>query len=671
MPDTTPILQLPYILPSQAQKHVTHNEAIRVLDVLVQLAVTARNVSAPPASPVQGDRYIVAAGSNGIWAGKVGQIALFENGAWQFFVPSEGWTAWVTSEQVLASYDGAAWVSQADAPLSVAQLGISAIADANNRLSLSSPATLLNHAGAGHQVKVNKAAAGDTASLLFQTGFSGRAEMGTAGNDDFAIKVSADGATFVTGLSIAATSGAVTLPAALRLGGQVSDPTAPPNGTIWLNSTTGEVKMRSAGVTVVIATGGVGLTDGDKGDVTVSASGTVWTVDAAAITNAKLANMPSATFKGRVAAGSGPATDITPVEATSILPVFTATEKGLAPASSGGTSNFLRADGIWAAPAGSGGGTTLPALGVSATAAQLNTAASAFPNALLLGETTNLARGAGEVASALAWPSFVMASGVTITKTATGFAADGTPWVEYTANGTSTATIIFPLYLQGGSFLPAVAGQTFTYGALLSLESGSAIGAVGARLDFRGFSAPTGGTLQEAASTQLVNSVQSGLTQASYTLLNAGTVSVQLSVVLRASTGAVFTNAVYRFSAVQLDRGTSRLTYRYLPAAPAQARSALGVMPAIPAWAAVTNTGIIEQGTGIVSVAVSGGNFTVTMATAMPNSTYGVIVTPWLTSAAARFATVSARTPTQFTVSFWNASNVAASSGFSVAVLGA
>ncbi len=576
MPDTTPILQLPYILPSQAQKHVTHNEAIRVLDVLVQLAVTARNISEPPASPSQGDRYIVAAGASGAWAGKVGQIALYENGAWQFFVASEGWTAWVTSEQVLASYNGAVWVSQADAPLSVGQLGISATADANNRLSLSSPATLLNHAGAGHQVKVNKAAAGDTASLLFQTGFSGRAEMGTAGNDDFAIKVSADGASFVTGLSIAATSGAVTLPAALRLGGQASDPAAPPNGTIWLNSTTGEVKMHSAGATVVIASGGVGLIDGDKGDVTVSASGTVWTVDAAAITNAKLANMPSATFKGRVAAGSGPATDITPAEATSILPAFTATEKGLAPASGGGTVNFLRADGIWTAPAGGGGGATLPDLGISATATQLNTAASAFPNALLLGETTNLAKGAGEVASASAWPESVVASGVTATKTATGFAADGTPWVEYTVNGTATTTGAITLFTQGTPFASAATGQTFTFGAVMSLSSGSAIGAVGARLDLQGYSALTGGTFLETTTTPLVNSGQSGVTQASYTLVNAGTVGVRLLALLRLAIGAVFTNAVYRFSAIQLDRGTSRLAYRYLPATSTQVRAALG-----------------------------------------------------------------------------------------------
>ena len=77
MPDTSTILSLPYILPAQAQKHVTHNEALRQLDVIVQLAVTARNLSVPPATPVQGDRYIVAAGASG---GNGGQGGLAANG---------------------------------------------------------------------------------------------------------------------------------------------------------------------------------------------------------------------------------------------------------------------------------------------------------------------------------------------------------------------------------------------------------------------------------------------------------------------------------------------------------------------------------------------------------------------------------------------------------------
>ncbi len=77
MPDISPILSLPLIMPAQAQKHVTHNEALRLLDVMVQLAVLNRNLSAAPALPSVGDRHIVAAGAVGTWAGQVGKIALF------------------------------------------------------------------------------------------------------------------------------------------------------------------------------------------------------------------------------------------------------------------------------------------------------------------------------------------------------------------------------------------------------------------------------------------------------------------------------------------------------------------------------------------------------------------------------------------------------------------
>ncbi|WP_371068358.1 DUF2793 domain-containing protein, partial [Salmonella enterica] len=42
------------ILPAQAQKHVTHNEALRILDIIVQLAVLDRTRSAAPATPAEG-----------------------------------------------------------------------------------------------------------------------------------------------------------------------------------------------------------------------------------------------------------------------------------------------------------------------------------------------------------------------------------------------------------------------------------------------------------------------------------------------------------------------------------------------------------------------------------------------------------------------------------------
>lgn len=75
-----------------------------------------------------------------------------------------------------------------------------------------------------------------------------------------------------------------------------------------------------------------------------------------AVTNAKLANMATQTFKGRTTAGTGDPEDLTGTQATAMLDAFTSGLKGLAPASGGGTTNFLRADGTWAAPGGGGGG---------------------------------------------------------------------------------------------------------------------------------------------------------------------------------------------------------------------------------------------------------------------------------------------------------------------------
>lgn len=321
MPDETTILSLPLILPAQAQKHVTHNEALVKLDLMVQLAVINRTLTTPPALPTLGDRHIVAAGATGPWVGQAGRIALYTEAGWQFTQPLNGWQAYVMAESQMAFFNGLTWVALSDGPFTVGRLGVSATPDATNRLAVSSPATLLNHAGSGHQLKLNKAVAGDTASLLFQTGFAGRAEMGTAGSDDFSVKVSADGSTFFTALEADAATGEVTLPQAVHLGGQAADPLAPLDGTLWLNTTTGEVKVRSAGATRLVGGAGGGVSDGDKGDVTVSGSGTTWTIDAGAVSLGKLADLATSTILGRATAGTGSPEALTAAQVRTILNV--------------------------------------------------------------------------------------------------------------------------------------------------------------------------------------------------------------------------------------------------------------------------------------------------------------------------------------------------------------
>ena len=70
------------------------------------------------------------------------------------------------------------------------------------------------------------------------------------------------------------------------------------------------------------------------------------------VANSNLAQMGALTIKGNNTGITANAADLTVAQVNAILPVFTATLNGLAPLSGGGTTNFLRADGTWAAPAG-------------------------------------------------------------------------------------------------------------------------------------------------------------------------------------------------------------------------------------------------------------------------------------------------------------------------------
>jgi hypothetical protein len=63
--------------------------------------------------------------------------------------------------------------------------------------------------------------------------------------------------------------------------------------------------------TITIAsTGGGGISDGDKGDITVSGSGSIWTIDSQAVTYAKIQNVTTNSLIGRATAGAGSAEEL-------------------------------------------------------------------------------------------------------------------------------------------------------------------------------------------------------------------------------------------------------------------------------------------------------------------------------------------------------------------------
>ena len=250
--DSTPRAGVPLIAEGGAQKFVTHDEAMLQFDALLNARFLDRDLTAPPPSPAEGDTYLVKATATGAWTGRDGQIAFFADGAWKFYAAFAGLVAYVADEARLVVYDGTDWVDYASllSLQNVPLLGVNATADSTNKLAVKSSALLFDNIGNGVQFKVNKNALADTASLLYQTGYSGRAEVGLTGDDDFHFKVSADGSTWTAALTIAAASGLVTAGKGLALNGTTSgatalQPQAAASGTLSLPAATDTLVARN------------------------------------------------------------------------------------------------------------------------------------------------------------------------------------------------------------------------------------------------------------------------------------------------------------------------------------------------------------------------------------------------------------------------------------------
>lgn len=201
MTDTTH-LKLPLILPGQAQKHITHNEAIAALDTLTQLAVLDRDLSTPPGSPDVNMRYIIGPAPTGDWSGKANQVTRWDGTSWHFYAPEPGWLAFVLDENGLLAWSGTAWLPTLGLDGEAPMLGLNATPDTTNRLAVASDAILFTHQSDDVQLKLNKHSSADTAALLFQTSFSGRAELGTTGDDRFHLKLSSDGVSWTEALVV-------------------------------------------------------------------------------------------------------------------------------------------------------------------------------------------------------------------------------------------------------------------------------------------------------------------------------------------------------------------------------------------------------------------------------------------------------------------------------------
>lgn len=206
--DVSARLGLPYLAAGQLQKHVTLNEALTRLDALIQTATVSRTTGEQPADPAEGSLYILPEGASGAdWSGRApGSLMRHERGGWLPVPAPDGVLVVVLDSEEILVRRGGAW-----SPLSfglpeeiqqIARLGVNATADADNVVAVRANKTLWtaleSQSGGDGDLRFtfNKQTSADVLSLLFQSGWGGRAELGLVGDDDLRLKVSADGGTW-------------------------------------------------------------------------------------------------------------------------------------------------------------------------------------------------------------------------------------------------------------------------------------------------------------------------------------------------------------------------------------------------------------------------------------------------------------------------------------------
>ncbi len=227
MSESTPNLSLPLIMASQAQKHITHNEALTVLDMLCQLTAKTEGTNTPPTDPEDGDVHLLGSAPTGDWDGQANTVASYDGSGWRFVAAKTGWRAFVESYGGrLMYFDGTEWVALEGTSAGggggfdgeVEAIGIGTAVDSTNPLSAKLNTALFTalpttESGNGSMsVTLNKDADGTDLGLLFQNNAQTVAQLGLFGSDDMTLQVSSDGITYHTAYTVAPSNGILCQP---------------------------------------------------------------------------------------------------------------------------------------------------------------------------------------------------------------------------------------------------------------------------------------------------------------------------------------------------------------------------------------------------------------------------------------------------------------------------
>lgn len=109
MSDETSRLHLAQLVSLQELNAVTWNEVLAQLDALIGLYLNGQYVNTPPASPQDGDAYLIGGAPTGVWSGYAYKIAACLDGAWRIYSPFNGLTAYVVPTSKLIVFTPSGW----------------------------------------------------------------------------------------------------------------------------------------------------------------------------------------------------------------------------------------------------------------------------------------------------------------------------------------------------------------------------------------------------------------------------------------------------------------------------------------------------------------------------------------------------------------------------------
>jgi len=105
----TPRFAMPLLAGGQAGKEIAHNEALSLIDLLLQPVVEAMGTDVPPANPALGRCWVVGTAPTAAWLGRAGSLAGWTEGGWCFAHPVEGFSAWCSSSRKPIAYRDGLW----------------------------------------------------------------------------------------------------------------------------------------------------------------------------------------------------------------------------------------------------------------------------------------------------------------------------------------------------------------------------------------------------------------------------------------------------------------------------------------------------------------------------------------------------------------------------------